>query len=348
MQEAKPNIRKIWGDGQHYYSNRIPGILVTSKSTVIIYNEARHDHSDWAMMDIFMQRSKDQGKTFGEMIYLARGSVACPTVNNPVMMEDHNGRLHFLYCGDYTINGNGAWYRFSDDDGLTWSEPENITDATEPEIHDVFAFGPGHGICTADGMLLIPVWMVPKSAGEDIHSHSPSVISTFYSKDRGKSWHLGEIIPAFKDVQSPNETVAAETSDGRILLNIRSFALYRSKAYSNTGIDGWSTPTNDTALPDPKCFGSIVSYRNFLGKFALLQVNCASQTERNNVTLTVSFDDGKTWDIKHIIDAERGGYCDVAADEKNEKIYILYEEDYGKNVFLATFTPSCLQFSTPN
>ena len=36
---------------------RIPGILVTSRSTVLVYHEARREESDWAHMDILLQRS---------------------------------------------------------------------------------------------------------------------------------------------------------------------------------------------------------------------------------------------------------------------------------------------------
>ncbi len=138
-----------------------------------------------------MQRSEDHGKTFGEFIKLAEGSDEHQTVNNPVMVEDKNGRLHFLYCEDYTVNGGRALRRYSDDDGLTWSDPIDITAFTLPNNHNAFAFGPGHGIVTYEGTLIIPIWLVPKAFEAPIKSHSPSIISTFYSKDNGETWELG-------------------------------------------------------------------------------------------------------------------------------------------------------------
>ena len=111
--------------------------------------------------------------------------------------------------------------RYSDDDGLTWSDPIDITAFTLPDDHNAFAFGPGHGIMTADGTLIVPIWMVPKSYEAPIKSHSPSVISTFYSKDNGETWALGDFLRSNADVISPNETVAALTSDGNVYLNIR-------------------------------------------------------------------------------------------------------------------------------
>ena len=92
-------------------------------------------------------------------------------------------------------------------------------------------------------------------------------------------------------------------------------------------------------LIDPVCFGSVVKYDGFDGRYALISVNCASEKERKNITLRVSFDDGKTWDIKRTIDADRGGYVDIAVDEKNDIVYVLYEEKFGKTVYLAKINP---------
>lgn len=44
---------------------------------------------------------------------------------------------------------------------------------------------------------------------------------------------------------------------------------------------------------------------------------------------------GKTWSARKVIDEERGGYADIAADTKNGKIYILYENNFGAELYLA-------------
>ena len=342
MNRFEMTKRVIWSPDE-YRLHRIPGIIVTSKGTVIIYNEARREgQSDWDTINIFMQRSEDLGNTFGEPIILAEGTDEFKTANNPCMVEDKNGRLHLLYCKDYTVNGGGAWHRYSDDDGQSWSEPDEVTYATRPELHNVFAFGPGHAICTADGMLLVPVWMVLKEAGVPLHEHMPSVISTFYSKDNGATWQMGEIIPSTKEAESPNETVAVEISDGRIMLDIRSFAHMRSKSFSENGRENWSEPKNDGARLDPCCFGSVIRFRDG-ERYRLLAVNCNDEAKRRNITLYVSDDNGQSWSVKRTIDAERGGYVDIAADEGNGIIYILYEQTWGKYVFLCRMTADLLE-----
>jgi sialidase-1 len=284
-----------------------------------------------------MQRSTDHGKSFSEFIKLAEGTEEHRTVNNPVMVEDKNGRIHFLYCEDYSTNGGRTMRRFSDDDGLTWSEPVDVTPFTNPDYRNAFAFGPGHGIMTGDGTLIVPVWMVPKFYEAPVKSHSPSVITTFYSKDNGETWTLGELLGTKFDVICPNETSAALTADGRVHLNIRFQGFCRAKAYSANGYSDWQDFAPDYKLPDSGCFGSIAVCDDGKHPRAMLFANCATKEGRKMVTVRASFDDGKTYPISKLIDADRGGYVEIATDNKAGLIYVLYETNWGQADYLATF-----------
>lgn len=330
-------VNEIWSkDRSEYARHRIPGMTVTSRGTLLVYNEARTEGGDWARMDIFLQRSVDCGRTFGERVYLAKGTEKNPTVNNPVVMEDKNGVLHFLYCEDYAIRGARVLHRASRDDGLTWSEPEDITYATLPHYRNAFALGPGHGICTEDGTLVVPIWMVPKCYEVEETSHVPSCISTLYSRDYGASWQLGEILIQGEETPSPSETEITPTGDGRIYLNARVNARYRAVAYSRNGYAGWTPLTPDRALVDPICFGSTVTYDHG-GTRAILFANCDCTDARRNVTVRMSRDGGVTFPVSRVIDAERGGYVESAVDNVRGLVYVLYETDWGKTDRLAVF-----------
>ena len=324
-----------------YQSFRIPGMIVTDKGTLLTYCEARkYDNrgiSDWVMMDIVLRRSVDHGENFEDPIILAAGDEKHNAVNNPVMVQDKNGRIHFLYCEDYSINAGRVLRRFSDDDGLTWSDPIDITESTMPHYRNAFALGPGHGILTKDNVIIIPIWMVPKHYESDIKAHTPSVLSTIYSMDNGETWKMGDIIHTNKDVISPNESEVALTSDGRIYLNARHQAYYRAKAYSKTGYSNWTDYGPEYKLSDPQCFGSVVAYNDNKHPYALIYAGCASKTLRKNVSVFASVDDGKTFPISRIIDKERGGYCELAVDSKSKLIYLLYEDNFGITNHLVTF-----------
>ena len=215
-------------------------------------------------------------------------------------------------------------------------------DSTCPEFHNVFACGPGHGIVTEAGMLLVPVWMVPRSANAPAREHHPAVISTFVSEDHGDTWRLGEIISAIHEVPDPNETAAAQLPDGRIYLNIRSTgAGFRAVSYSPDGVSRWSVPTLDPSLPDPTCFGSVVRYRHG-GLDALLFVNCASQAKRENLICRASFDGGKTWNRALTVEPGAAGYADLAV-LRDGTICVLYEQTAGTVDRLARFSVSDLK-----
>lgn len=329
---------RIFLSGNETYSNyRIPGLTVTAKGTLLAYFEARRTCSDWADMDILLFRSEDGGETFSEPIVLAHGTERFPTVNNPVCFAEPDGTLHFLYCRDYTVDGGHIFYRRSDDDGKTWSEPRDVMASTRPDFHNVFACGPGHGIVTDGGMLLVPAWIVPKEANAPVREHHPSVLSTFVSEDHGNTWRLGEIIRGTDTISDPNESAAAELPDGRIYLNIRAVdAGYRAVSYSPDGTSRWSVPAPDRALPDPTCFGSVVRYRHD-GADALLCVNCASQTERENLVCRVSFDGGAVWSRSLTVEPGNAGYADIAV-LPDGTVCVLYEQAWGTVERLARFS----------
>lgn len=327
----------LWKPDENYTNHRIPGMIVTDKGTLLAYCEARKSTSDWALMDILLVRSENHGKTFSEPIVLACGTEKHKTVNNPVMVQDKNGRIHFLYCEDYSVCGGRVLRRFSDDDGITWSEPADITGYTMPDYRNAFALGPGHGIVTKDNVIVIPVWMVPKHYMSDIYSHTPSVLSTLYSKDNGETWAMGDILDSNNLVFSPNETVLTHTSDGKVYLNGRHLAYYRIKAYSDNGYSGWTEYGPEYQLPTPQCFSSVAAYNDGVHPYTLIYAGCTSKTSRTRVTVFASTDDGKTFPVSKLLDENRGGYAEVAVDNKAKLIYVLYEDKSGTTDHLATF-----------
>ena len=55
-----------------YYMCRIPGLILTSKKSLVAYYECRSEYSDWAQIDIKVIRSVDGGKSF-ETVQLIKG-----------------------------------------------------------------------------------------------------------------------------------------------------------------------------------------------------------------------------------------------------------------------------------
>ena len=116
--------KTIYKANEHYVQYRIPGMVVTKKGTLLLYNEARTQGSDWAKMDIILTRSTDGGKTFSDATILVQSDDTHKTVNNPIMVCDNDNKIHFFYCEDYSINGGRVLHSVSLDDGLTFSKPK--------------------------------------------------------------------------------------------------------------------------------------------------------------------------------------------------------------------------------
>lgn len=333
-----------------YTNYRIPGIVVTEKDTVIMYCEARKSTSDWGEIDILAFRSVDGGNSWDDPIVLAKGTDRELTMNNPVMIVGKDNVIHLLYCVNYGIctkcntsatssctHGSGVFYRKSIDDGENWSEPINISDSTAPDIRNVIATGPGHGIVLSNGTLIVPVWMVKKEEKSELESHRPSIVTTLYSTDNGNNWKLGEFVPNGVDdqvVPSPSETAIVECSDGSVLLNMRTnYGGYRAIARSQTGYSDWSKMKFDESLIDPTCMGSLFKYDIKGDPYTILFTNCENDSKRENLVLKGSVDNGKTWTMRKVIDSGAAGYSDIAVDS-NGKIYIIYEVNAGETVNL--------------
>lgn len=328
------------GDDPTYNIYHIPGIVVTAKGTVLAWCEARQGGGDWSDIRILLRRSTDDGRTWSApqsiadvpgpkqknafALRLKNVDTSQVTYNNPVLIAGKDGTVHMLFCLEY----ERAFYQRSEDDGLSWSKPTEITATFDAFKKDyawkVLATGPNHSIQLKTGRLVVPVWL---STGEGGNAHRPSVTATIYSDDQGRTWKAGEIaVPCTDEWINPNETVAIELNDGRVMLNVRS----ESKAHrrlittSPDGATNWSTPKFDDALLEPICMAGIVRYEH-KGKSLILFSNPhnldggregkpepGKSRARKNVSVKVSRDEGQTWPVNKLLEDGPSMYSDIA------------------------------------
>jgi sialidase-1 len=246
------------------------------------------------------------------------------TVNNPVAIVDRpGGTVHFLYCVEY----GRCFYTRSDDEGATFARPVEITAALEPlrKQYDwkVLATGPGHGIQLKNGRLVVPVWL---STGTGGHAHRPSCVTTIVSDDHGKTWTAGAIVVNDPRLANPSESAVVELSDGRVMLNIRheSKPHFRAVSISPDGAADWSAPRLDDALPEPICMASLVRLPGTKSRILFSNPNNPIGRERKNVSVRLSYDDGKTWPVTKSLEPGPRGYSDLAVGPDGT-IYCFYE-----------------------
>jgi sialidase-1 len=314
---------------------RIPGIVVSGRGTVLAFCEARRDSpKDWGEIEVHLRRSTDGGRTWLPARHIAHrgeriegnphkpiGGEREQTVNNPVAIVDRDtGAIEFLYCVNYAR----CFSMRSTDDGVSWSEPVEVTAAFEPfrRRYDwkVIATGPGHGIQLAGGRLVVPVWLAYGGVGD----HGPSVAATIFSDDHGQTWRAGEVVmPDEGECRSPNESALAPLSDGRVMMVSRSLSKPNRKltAFSADGATGWTAPTFHPALWEPRCMAGLVAHPAgfllFSNPHTLpLDEDGAEipggKGKRKNLSLKLSRDDGRTWPVNKPLEPGPSGYSDLA------------------------------------
>ena len=83
------------------------------------------------------------------------------------------------------------WMSYSDDDGKTWSAPQDITPMVKADWMKFLGVGPGVGITLRTGphkgRIVVPVYTTNRTN----HLNGSQSSRIIYSDDHGKTWHMG-------------------------------------------------------------------------------------------------------------------------------------------------------------
>jgi sialidase-1 len=342
-----------------YQSFRIPAIIKAKNGDLLAFCEGRVNGSgDFGNIKIVLKRSVDEGKTWKPLQVVVSNDTL--QAGNPAPVLDSmdsrfpQGRIFLFYnTGNATEtqlrNGKGhrgVFYKTSVDNGQTWSEPIDISlqvdRVYQPEINPLWNFKedwrsyantPGHALQFQQGKYKGRIYVAanhssgpPKPQFKDYHAHG------FYTDDHGATFHLSETV----SFDGSNESTAAELSNNSLMMNIRNQAgKYRVVSLSSDGGERWYTTFVDQNLPDPVCEGSLLNVAFKKGKSVLAFCNNANTRSRDSLTLRISFDEGKTWKKKYLVESENTGYSDLVKLSK-KKIGILYEADGYKKIKFKT------------
>ena len=316
-----------------YFCFRIPALVTTNRGTVLAFAEARRtDCSDSDAIDLVVKRTDDGGKTWsGLRVLFSDGK---RSVNQPAPIYDRQtGVLWLVFCKD----NQQVFVTHSDDDGVSWSEPREITAQTKDPDWKYVASGPGHGIQLSNGRLLVAGW---GDASPGPVSWPPAwgeIEFTFaiFSDDHGATWQHGR--PMYENLTE--EGMVAETSDHRVYMALRSLhgKRRRAHAWSDDGGSSWSRIQFDDGLPEPPAHGSIirVTGKRVTGK-RFLFANPASDRDRIRLTVRMSEDDCQTWPIARILYEGSSAYSDLAVAGDGSMLCLFEAEHYSKMI-LARF-----------
>ena len=340
-------LRQHNDDGVDTY--RIPGLATTDKGTLIgVYDVRYNDPVDLQEnIDVGMSRSTDGGQSWepmkiimdmGEYGGLPEGQNG---IGDPAVLVDNN--TNTIWVAALWLHGNPgkrAWNASepglkpeetgqfmlvkSGDDGVTWSESINITQQIKNSEWQLFFNGPGAGITMKDGTLVFAAQFKDK----DRIPHSTII----YSKDGGKTWHVGTGAKS-----ETTEAQVVELSDGSLMLNMRDD---RNRADRKDSLNGRSVAitkdlgktwnehsTSRKALQESNCMASIIAYDHPEKEKLLFFSNPNTKVNRDHITIKTSFDEGMTWPEENQLelyeDNTYGYSCMTMIDA--DHIGILYE-----------------------
>jgi sialidase-1 len=326
-----------------YDTYRIPAFITTRTGALLAFCEGRKDsQQDSGNIDLLIKRSTDGGRTWSKQrVIWDDGENSC---GNPCPVVDQETGTIWLLMGwnigsdnETTINlgiskdTRRVFISSSEDDGLTWTKPLEITPSVKSPLWRSYATGPGIGIQLKNAKykdrLVIPC------------DHSTAFLTlgahAIYSDDHGKTWLLSKTI-----IGGANECQVVELADDTLMMNIRiqSFGKgYRGVSYSEDGGGTWSKFIYDEALPDPVCQASIIRYSlaRDIGRNRLLFSNPAAGG-RNGMTVRLSYDEGKTWPVSKLIYSGPSAYsCLTVLPDKS--IGLLYEKGEYGTISFASF-----------
>lgn len=362
IQNLGVSVRDRGDDGIHTY--RIPGLATTKRGSLIaVYDVRRRSGGDLpGDIDVGMSRSTDGGRTWAPMqIILDMGddpAFRYDGIGDPTVLVDSTTGT--IWCGATWSHGNRSWVgsqpglepadtgQFmlvrSDDDGVTWSQPINITKQVKKPEWSFLLQGPGKGITMADGTIVMPAqFQDPPNATNKQANRLPHSAFIF-SRDHGKTWHVSS--GAYDDT---TESQVLELADGQVMINARYNR--ESKRVVMTTTDLGKTwiehSTNRKALDEPgACMASIINVGRELRQSGidcdyakrddfLLFSNPDSLRGRNHITIKASLDGGMTWPQQHhlLLDEQNGlGYSCMAMIDA-ETVGIIYEGSQAQMTF---------------
>jgi sialidase-1 len=261
----------------------------------------------------------------------AEATTSQGTFGNPTLVVDQssgrvwlfmsfNDKDHCQSCHtDYPEYTNVTKYGerrlflcYSDNNGETWSTPEDMTLELTPDTYRWDAVGPGIGI--------------QKRFVNDVNTLIiPAVGRNLYKTPTG-NWNFATV-PA-----GSSESTIVERPDGKLFRNdrrspappITDLANRYRQTSASTLLTNWTSPfVNNTKLMDPVCEGSTLRYTDgsSTNKSRIMFMNSNHQTERRHPAIRISYNEGVDWPVLRSIPNNApgilGGYTSLVKTADN-------------------------------
>ncbi|MBN1900491.1 exo-alpha-sialidase [Candidatus Sumerlaeota bacterium] len=311
---------------------RIPSLVTAPNGDLITVCDERvescRDLNANRDINIVLRKSSDNGTTWSEIKTIVDYPYG-KSASDPSMIVDSQTREIFLFYNFMDLDNEPGVYRQfmmkSLDNGISWSKPAEITSQiANPQWHKDFKIiTSGRGVQTRSGVLLHAYVNVRKA------------LYLFGSGDHGKTWFLID-----SPIKPANESKIVELADGGWMVNSR--VKGTGMRYVHTSSDQGKTWASmpEPALSDPACNASFIRYTSTTDGYdrnRLLFSNARSKDRRENMTVSLSYDEGKTWTEGKTIYPGDSAYSSLTVLENGET-GLLFEKDRYREIVFVRFS----------
>lgn len=315
--------KEVWHAGEDGIETYYIYGLAASGQTVFAFAEARIERHDKGPHHIVLKRSFDQGQTWEKNQFLVKSKNGECFANPVPVIDRASGKLHLFYGRNFDNESAELKLISSDDNGETWSGEFDLTHLFDDNEHGwtMHLPGPGHGIQTRCGRMIVPVWH--RRRLELPPNERRYGISMILSDDGGTTWSTGGMVPV--DDSRINESRIVELPNDDLILNARSGAFVTSDRFASRSSDSgssWSRPEAITSLTE--VFATDAGFIAVDSELVLTRP--AGVNSREDLTVYLSDDEMKTWTYSRAIYSGPAGYSD-AVNLGDGSVGVLYGRD---------------------
>lgn len=325
--KANAKLRKIY---------RIPSLVITNNGTLLLSCENRDEELDKGEMDILIAR-KSEDDTQWEVRRVIKQDDSYGRSMNPVFVIDRmgaherKGRVYLFASHENNIQGytdqtstddSDIVYKYSDDDGKTWSSETSLKNLWNLNDYDLNIPSACNGIQLDDGTLLMPTMAIRKGNWR----------SGLLMKKPGQEWRFTRTTPKDGD----NECSVYIDTEKRIILDCRTTDKVHRKYVFDINSEEFSLlPDEISVYNDLKA--EITKLDGEKSFYMTTYVDVKSDT-REDLTLLAS-EDGWKWN--KIYKLQKGfnafGYGNVTSWQG--RTFVAFEDYQDNNIKVHELTP---------
>ncbi|KAG8534425.1 hypothetical protein GDO81_019590 [Engystomops pustulosus] len=274
---------------------------------------------------------------------------------NPCPLYDPKTETVFLFFICVKSNSSEWWqilsgrnaarlcYVTSHDHGKSWSLLKDVTEevlGAEVKKCATLAVGPGHGVCSPSGRLVVPAYMYyihSRVCGLPVPCKTKPHSFIFYSDNCGQTWHRGGTLWSRDTVECQVAPVLCSNGSDLLYCSARTSQHYRVEATSGPLDMEFGDAHYNKSLCEPPhgCQGSVVTYHPMEDHQPditqpsswLLYSHPTSSRERVDLGIYLNKSPLRpsSWHPPWVINEGPSGYSDLAVCQEDHSFACLYE-----------------------